>query len=73
MKPIMTRKEMAELLTVDVRTLYKYLRSEDILVPPRTLLTPKYQIMIFDKYGWPEKIIHQLGFAKISALRSLYK
>jgi hypothetical protein len=29
--------------------------------------------MIFDKYGWPEQFIHQLGFAKIAALRSLYK
>ncbi len=64
---------MAELLTVDVRTLYGYLRSDDISVPPRAPLTPKYQIMLFDKYGWPENIIQQLGFAKINALRSLYK
>jgi len=73
MKPIMTREEMADLLTIDVKTLYEYLRSDDLSIPPRVPLTPKYQIMIFDKHGWPEQYIHQFGFAKIAALRSLYK
>jgi hypothetical protein len=49
------------------------MRADDLSIPPCVPLTPKYQIMIFDKHGWPEQLIHQLGFAKIAALRSLYK
>jgi len=58
-----TRKEIAKEFGISRRTLYRWMKEENIQLKAR-LISPDEQLMIYKKIGFPESLVHKKKYHK---------
>lgn len=58
-----TRQQIAEEYGVVYRTLHRWIKDSDINLPDRKLVTPRYQDLIYQNFGYPDNMEEEDGGA----------